>query len=378
MSHIVIVVNSLSFFISHRLDIAIEAVQLGKKVTVLSNHDSDKQVMLKKNGIDFKEVAFDRKSINPFKEILTFCKLTCFLKSIEPTVVHLVTIKPVIYGGLYAMLSGLPVLYAISGLGSVFSSKKNFFIRFFVELVYKVLFSRNLSFVIVQNERDYKVISNLAGGRLENIELIPGSGIDVQSIKYVGEPCAKDTVVISFAARLLKEKGIQELVDAVIALNARGVKCKLMIAGIIDSGNSNSISQEQLDYWTKFESIEVLGFCEDVLELYRNSHIVSLPSYYGEGVPKSLIEAAAVGRPIVTTDMPGCNLAVVNNKTGLLVKPQDSYDLALKLEVLIQNQNLRNTFGVNARQYAQDTFQLRSVIKKHLRIYNKLEKLGLL
>ena len=179
-----------------------------------------------------------------------------------------------------------------------------------------------------------------------------GSGVKVEDIKVNKD--GNKTPIISLAARLIRDKGIYEFIQVARAFNTKQVKAHFWVIGEIDNGNPHSISEEELEEWAEESNVKFLGYRSDVINLYSRSSIVCLPSYYGEGMPKALLEAAACGRPIVTTDLPGCRDTIISGKTGFLVPPKDIKELERVLTLLVQDKRLRYKFGQAARIYAQE------------------------
>jgi glycosyltransferase involved in cell wall biosynthesis len=225
--------------------------------------------------------------------------------------------------------------------------------------------------VIFQNEEDKSIfIDNKIINENQSCK-IKGSGIDLHIYRYTLEP-HDDPLRILFTARMLRDKGIIELVEAANLLKERYYhKIQFLLTGDIDN-NPKSLLRSELENMTDDKYIKWLGHRTDVRELLDQSHIFAFPSYYREGLPKSLIEACAVGRPIVTTSSIGCKDCVIDGYNGFLVPIKDSKTLAEKLELLINNKKLRIRMGINSRKIAERDFSIDNVVKRHLEIYNKL------
>jgi glycosyltransferase involved in cell wall biosynthesis len=229
--------------------------------------------------------------------------------------------------------------------------------------------------VIFQNEEDKSVfIDNKIINENQSCK-IKGSGIDLHIYRYTAEP-HDDPVRILFTARMLRDKGAIELVDAANLLKERYYhKIQFLLIGDIDN-NPKALSRSELESMIDDEYIKWLGYRTDIRELLEQSHIFAFPSYYREGLPKSLIEACAVGRPIVTTNSTGCKDCVIDGYNGFLVPIRDSQTLAERLELLINDKQLRITMGINSRKIAERDFSIDNVVEKHLVIYNKLISYG--
>jgi glycosyltransferase involved in cell wall biosynthesis len=369
---ILIVVNNVDFFISHRLPIAKKALEEGFQVHVSASGDGGE---LKKlcPGIKYHSIDISRSGQNPLLEIRTVYQLYKVYKGVGPDLVHLVTIKPVLYGGVLARLTGIKgVLVAISGLGSVFSAVgvlpliRLKIIHGFYKLALK---HRNLD-VIFQNECDKESLLSFIKVEKNRVHLIPGSGVSLDEYQYIPE--LEQRPVVSMAARLLKEKGVREFVAAADLLKQREVGVRMIIIGEPDEGNPSSVTLEDISSWKKRGSVEFLGFRNDINTIYSNSNIVCLPSYYGEGLPKGLVEAAACGRAIITTDMPGCRDSILPDETGLLVAAKDELALADAIEVLVNDTEKRKKMGAAGRKLAEEKFSIESVVNQHFDIYNEL------
>jgi glycosyltransferase involved in cell wall biosynthesis len=240
--------------------------------------------------------------------------------------------------------------------------------------VIRVLSRLNRAHAVVQNsdDRDFVIAGGVApAGR---VVLIPGSGVDVAAFAPAPEP--EGPVTAMMVSRLLRDKGVGELVEAAQLLRARGTALRVWIVGDRDPENPRSVTQAEIASWTSTADVAFLGRRDDVAALWRQAHIAVLPSYYGEGVPKSLLEAAASGRAIVTTDMPGCRDLVPDGRTGARVAPRDAAGLADALERLVRDPAGRREMGARARQLALDQFSEAQVIAATQALYRRLLGLG--
>jgi glycosyltransferase involved in cell wall biosynthesis len=223
--------------------------------------------------------------------------------------------------------------------------------------------------IVFQNDDDRKIISSLCNLPNEKSILIPGSGVDLTEYAYQPEPETKIKVI--FVGRLLKDKGIREFIRAASMLDEQGVEAHFLAAGSTDTGNPATIKKEHLEQWRSEGIVEFLGQRNDIAQLLSDSHIVVLPSYR-EGLPKSLIEAAACGRAVVTTNVPGCRDAIIPNETGLLVPHRNAAKLAYAIKLLIHNQDLRHAMGKAGRRLAEEKFAIHNVVDAHMNLYNEL------
>jgi glycosyltransferase involved in cell wall biosynthesis len=365
------VVNQTEFFLSHRLPFALEAKRHGYDVHIATPVSLGLAV-IQEAGLTHHAVAFSRKGMRPFAELATLRALFRLYRKLSPDIVHHVTIKPVIYGSVVARLTGVPaVVNAVSGLGYVFISqgRKATFLRRVVRWAYRFALNHPNSRVIFQNNDDLTLFTSDNLVRPQQAMLVKGSGVDLQRFTPKEQP--KGPPVVLFASRLLRDKGVCEFVDAARALQSDGVEVRFVLVGDIDPGNPASLSTETVKGWHQEGVIEWWGQREDMPAVFAQTHIVCLPSYR-EGLPKVLIEAAACGRPIVTTDVPGCREIGRHNDNGLLVPARDSTTLASALRQLIADPALRDRMGRRGREIAAQEFGLERVVAETLAVYRTL------
>ena len=366
-------VNDLSFLISHRLMIAQTALAKRFEVIIgygeLGGIDSSN---LEQQGFRTYHIPMYRGGTNIYREFKTFFNIWKFFKKEKPDIAHLVTIKPYLYGGIVSRLVGVPgVISAISGLGTVFISNdiKFRFLRLLLYPFYKLAFNHPNQKIIIQNKDDIKVLVDWGVLNLFKVKLIRGSGVKMENFTNLQEP--KGVTTVCFAARLLRDKGIYEFVFAARLLKERGVDARFFLAGDLDTNNPTGLNIDDLKKLKKDSNIEFLGYQNDIASLYAKSHIICLPSYR-EGLPKSLIEAAAASRAIVTTDVPGCREVIIPNKTGLLVPVKNSQKLADALQWLIEHPQDRIIMGITGRKFAEKEYQIEKIVQSHLDIYQEV------
>jgi len=367
------VVNTPEFFLSHRAPLAEAAKRNGYSVHVATCKGLATSEITRR-GFIHHEVPFSRSGQNPFVELKAVCKLWALFRNVKPDLIHLVTIKPMLYGGLSNRLSiSAPLVGAVSGLGTVFTSSSLLgrLRRFIIKRLYSFALGCRLVKVIFQNPDDKATLLNSGVLSKKNTVLIRGSGVDLKEYEALPEP-ENDKTQVVMAARLLLEKGVCEFYKAAELLASRNVPVEMKLIGTPDPGNPKSLSESEFESWKKKPFIKVLGFRKDIATQYAKANIVCLPSYYGEGLPKSLIEAAACGRAIITTDSPGCNYAIENGVTGLLVPPKDHIALADAIEELVVNEGKRKQMGEAGRAFAEKHFDIDVVVKQHLAIYEEL------
>ncbi len=365
------VVNVDWFFMSHRLPIAIEAIRQGYEVH-LATTLTDRQGALGATGIKLHDLPLERSGASVWRELRTFWKTLNVMRTVRPDIVHLVTVKPVVLGGIAARLARVPaVVCAVSGLGFVFLARglRARMLRFAVVCLYRAALGHPNLKVIFQNDDDRRLLQKLTGLADARSVRMRGSGVDLA--RFAVQPFPPEPVVVVFAARLLRDKGIQEFVDAARMLRQRGAKAVFRLAGAPDPDNRASVSDEDIRQWEASGDVEFLGHQRDMPRILAEAHVVVLPSYR-EGLPKVLVEAAACGRPAVTTDVPGCRDAIVPGVTGLLVPVRDATALSEAIGRLIADARLRESMGLAARQLAEREFSIEHAIGQHLALYRQL------
>ena len=367
------IVNVDWFFISHRLPIALKAIENGYEVHILCAI-TNKAQYLENLGLIVHPFSFTRSGKNIFSELHSIVRLYKKVTEIKPDLVHLVTIKPVLYGGIVSRLSRVPcVVSAISGLGFLFIERKGLIPRLLLKTVlflYRLAMKHPNQKVIFQNPTDMKALVDAGGVSIEKVRMIRGSGVDLQ--QYPMRPESTGVPIVIMVSRLLEDKGVFEFVEAARTLKSRGIHAVFKLVGEPDFENPESINDEQVRLWQDEAVIECLGFRSDIAEQFSQAHIVVLPSYR-EGLPKVLIEAAACGRAIVTTDVPGCRDAIEAGVTGILVPARNPLALSEAIEKLISEPRLRQQMGQAGRDLAEREFSIDKVVSTHLDIYHELE-----
>lgn len=368
------IVNDPDFFLSHRLPIAQGATKIGYEVHVATKAGAGTEHILAL-GLKHHRISLSRSGKNPFAELRTVWAIFKLLRNIKPDVVHLVTIKPVLYGGIAARLLNVPsVVAAFPGLGFIFTTAwlKAQPMRSVVGVLYRLALGKRNLIALFQNSDDRSVLLQLGAVSPDKTILIPGSGVNL--LEYSAVPESEGIPVVTMAARLLWDKGVGEFVEAARLLNEKGVSARFVLAGDTDPENPASITKAELDAWRGKGHVEVLGFCRNIPEIFSTSNIVVLPSYYGEGLPKVLVEAAACGRAVITTDMPGCRDAIEPDVTGLLVPARDAVALANAIQRLVEDKPLRHRMGKAGRELAERKFAIEKIVDAHLEIYRSLEQ----
>ncbi|MBL8516662.1 MAG: glycosyltransferase family 4 protein [Betaproteobacteria bacterium] len=363
--------NTDWYLYNFRLPLARRLRDLGHQV-ILVSPPGDFSSRLVAEGFDWIEFQLSRKGTNLLAEIFTVLRLYQMYRATKPDLVHHFTIKCVLYGGIVARVLGIPQVAAITGTGHVFTSPSltNSFLRPLVSVAYKISLQR--SDVIFQNPDDQKAFINLGLVKQSQSHLIRGSGVDV--LKFRQAPPSSLTerpTTVVMICRLLREKGVAEFVEAARIVRRRMPKVAFKIAGEVDPGNPSSISTDQVSEWAAEGNAQFLGHVDNVASLLEACDVAALPTYYGEGVPRGLIEAAAAGLPIVTTDMPGCREICRHGENGYLIAPRDPEALAEAIFRLVGNRPLAQSFGARSREIAVSDFSEPIVLERTIDVYSK-------
>ena len=368
---ILFVVTEDWYFCSHRLPVARAAQRAGAEVLV-ATRVTDHRAAIEAEGFRLLPLKIERSSRNPVADILTLFSLIRLYRDQQPDIVHQVALKPVLYGSIAAWIAGVPIVVnALTGLGFLFISDGIFaaLLRPAIRLAFRALFNRKNSRLILQNSDDVAMFRNRIGIRADRIDMIRGSGVDISLYRPTSEPevTPDQPVVALCVTRMLWDKGVGELVAAARLLKARGTAIKVRLVGAPDQ-NPAAVDAASLDTWKREGVVDVAGPSEDIPGEYSRAHIAVLPSYR-EGLPKSLLEAAAAGRPIVASDVPGCREICRDGETGLLVPVRSVEPLAEMLAVLAGDAELRREMGNAARKAAEQEFAEEIVVSKTLALY---------
>lgn len=358
------------YFLSHRLPVARAARDAGAEV-VVATRLRERGADIKAEGFRLVPVELARSGRNPLHDLGTLVELVRLYRRERPDVVHHVALKPALYGSIAAWWTGLPAtVNAFAGMGFVFISDGLFarLLRPVIAGLFRFLLNRPASRVIVQNPDDRALFTGRIGVAPQRITIIRGSGVDIDHFRpQPAEPPGPPVAIC--VSRMLWDKGIGELVDAARLLQARGVDIRIRLVGPGDD-NPAAIPQATLDAWAAEGIVEVAGPSRDIAGEYARAHIAVLPSYR-EGLPKSLLEAAAAGLPMVATDVPGCREVCRDGETGLLVPLRSVAELADALEQLATDPALRARLGRAARRAAETEFAEAIVVAQTLALYRE-------
>ena len=357
------------YFVSHRLPMARSAKAAGYEVHV-ATRVGDCGSQIRGEGFILHPIAWHRGSINPIHFLTTILETRSLYKQLRPDLVHHVALVPSVVGSIAAL--GLPAakLNAFAGLGYIFTSSttKARLVRLFAAPLLRWLLKRPNTTVLVQNPDDRTAAMRL-GVPPERIALVPGSGVDIDVLTPLSEPL--DPFTIGFVGRLLDDKGVQTLVRAHKILAERGVIVRALLAGAPDPSNPASIPEHVLNGWRKRPNLALLGQVDDVRTVWAQAHVGVLPSRR-EGLPKSLLEAAACGRPLIATDVPGCREIARQGVNALLVPPDNAPALAIAIETLMKDRDLRLRFGGASRKLVVDEFSSAQIGREIVALYSRL------
>ena len=357
------------YFLSHRLPMALEAQRAGYEVHVITNVNEDARG-IEALGFQLHALVWRRGSLNPNDFLSIIRAVRRIYHSIDPDLVHHVALQPTIVGSLSATGLGCVRLNALAGLGFAFTSDtpKAKAARLILRALLKYVLGHSRAAVLVQNPDDRAAVRSLGIGD-EKIFIIPGSGVETDKLTPLPEPSGP--VTAAFVGRLLDDKGVRTLVQAHKILARRGQSVRLLIAGDPDPANPVSIPPAEIATWGERAGIVLLGHVMDIREVWKAAHIAVLPSRR-EGLPKRLLEAAACGRPIVATDVPGCREIARRDVNALLVPPDDAEALANAIGRLAGDAGLRHKFGEAGRRLVEKEFSAERIGRETVALYDRL------
>lgn len=371
MRKLILVINEDCFFLSHRTRIAERAIMDGWDVSLVAK-DTGYREKIEKMGVKFINLPVNPTGMNLREDFKTLRFLHNIIKNNSDAIIHFVGLKNMLWGGLASRVSKTKgIVYAVSGLGTLFGENRNKLVSNVVQRLLRIGLSKRNAAIIFQNRDDEKLFLDSDITKRQKVYYIKGSGVNLQEFHTASLSSEKPLKII-FTARMLREKGVEDLIKAAELLrhDYEGEIEFLLCGGL--SSNPSALTSEDMQELTDGSYIKWLGHRKDISELLRQSGIMCYPSFYREGVPKSLIEALATGLPIVTTDSVGCRDTVKDGENGILVPTHNPAAIADALKTLIENPVLRRKMGKESRRIAERDYDVENVASVHLQIYDTL------
>ena len=360
-------------FLSHRLPMAEAARAAGFDVGVVCRvNRPETRAAIEAHGFRVHDIQWQRRSINPFAALAEILAIKKIYAHERPDIVHHVALKPIIWGSLAARLAGVRrIVNAPVGLGYIFTSADMMAraLRIIIAPLLSIVMRRKNTRVIIQNSDDWHGLARAGMIRHDRSVLIRGSGVEMEKYAVLPEPDGPITVGI--AARMLHDKGIMPLVAAQQQLQRAGMNIRLLLAGTPDPENRATLSPDEMQKLSHLPGVVLLGHVDDIRTLWAQCHIAALPSRR-EGLPKALLEAAAAGRPMIATDVPGCREICHDGDNGFLVPMDDADALADAIKKLASNENLRKKFGARGREMVENDLSAAAVGAKLLGLYQQI------
>lgn len=367
-------INSDWYFELHWLERAIKAKEQGYEVHIITEF-CDQRIMnsFQMNGFYCHHIKINAQSYNPIHFLAAFFATRKIINKIKPDILHCVTIKPLLIGGVIARFYNVSVVLSFVGLGRVFMDGGviNKYVRIFILQIYKSILKNRNSILMFEHDDDRNKLTKLLKIDHDRTVIINGAGVDPDVFKYSCE-CTNKTPAVLFASRLLWSKGIGDLVEVKKRLMKKGVVFDLIVAGIITNNDSDSVPMSTIDTWKELGLITWLGHSNNVYQLIKESNLVALPSVYPEGIPRILLEACSVGRACIAYNVGGCSSLVKNNVNGVILDKNDIDGLCDKIEFLLNNPGERILMGLKGREYIKNKFSSEHISKNTLDVYQNL------
>ena len=362
---------SEEFFFSHRLPIAIGLHEKGYRVTLITKKNEEGSKLKKYPFLAVKSISFHPQKIRLFETIWGVLKLSLFLKKNDIEILHNYGIKPNLFGSIAARIARVEkVCNTFTGLGILFSGRaKSRMTRLYMFLLKNIVFSSQNINAIFQNVENQKLFLDAGIINASQSHIIRGSGVNPDV--FIFKPEAKGAVTLTLASRIIKSKGIQEFLLAAEKVHSHHPNVRFNLIGRETPGGADALDFDTKEWKSKLY-INWADHQDDIRSVIQASHIIVLPTYYGEGVPKFLIEGASSGRPCITTEWPGCNDIVKDKVNGLLVPPKNVDALFEAMMSLIENKSLRESMGLNGRRRVIKYFSESAVIEGTISLYNEL------
>ncbi len=364
-------VSEDEYFLSHKIDQASSALRNNYEILLVSNFTNNEK-KIQKQGFKTKNLNFDRKSVNPFSELICFIRFCIIIFSYKPDIIQSIALKPILYSTLISkLLKDTKIILCVVGLGYLFINE-NFMTKFiravYIFLVKSFLRTKNTIFIF-QNKDDKKVFDEKKIIKDSKTKIIMGSGVDTEKFRKIKVKKIYDLI---FHSRILYDKGFMELMNALKILKGKGKRnVTLLVVGSPDKSNRSSIDVQKLEHWHDEKLIIWKKKQDNVIPFLQKSKIAILPSYR-EGLPKALLEAASCEIPIISTNVVGCREICVNNLNGISVPVKDSVSLSNAIEKILSNPRLSNYYGKNGRKLIKNKFSNAIVQKQFLKIYKEV------
>jgi glycosyltransferase involved in cell wall biosynthesis len=361
---IIIVANTSWYLFNFRLNLMLHLQKLGYEMIAVAPLD-DYSSHFAAHGIQFNEMPMDNKGTNPFKDSLLILRFFLLFLKLKPGCILSYTPKCNIYGALAANFLNIPIINNVAGLGTAFIREN--LVTKIVKWLYIVSLRKSAK-IFFQNKDDLALFIDKRLVKAELTDLLPGSGVDVHRFTPAENPSPRTKFVFLLVARMLKDKGIIELVEATQLLKKQYPHIECQLLGFLDAKNPSAISSKEMQAWVEEGAVNYLGVSDSVVDFLRSADCIVLPSYYREGVPRSLLEAASVGKPIITTDAVGCREVVDDGINGFLCEPRNVNDLKAKMEkILLLPEAERIQMGCNGRNKALKQFDEKIVIDRYVK-----------
>tara|TARA_B100000212_G_scaffold341264_1_gene323950 strand:- start:109 stop:1245 length:1137 start_codon:yes stop_codon:yes gene_type:complete len=364
-----IFINVDWFLLSHFTNYLEKILHNGYHITVITLN-TGRCDEIRDKGIDVIEIPLSRGYANILAELKSLIYVYSIIKKVSPDVLELITIKPVIYGGIVARILGIKkVIFYMSGLGTIFTY--NNFLGFIksklVSYIYKFVMKPNSSSIIVENDDDEEIFKSIIKSAKNRVHLINGVGVD---LKMFAPKINKKSngLRVALASRLLKDKGIYDYLDAVKILKKEWKNTEFLLVGDPDPTNPASLTDEECIQITKQKNVTLMKHNKTMPVFLKDIDLFVLPSYR-EGFPKVIMEASATGIPVITTNVVGCRSAVIHNKTGLIVPVKNYKLLASAIDKILRSAGLRESLGTNGRIYAEEKFDQNILSKMHINVW---------
>lgn len=370
MKKVVIFSNSDSHFFYHLLPIATKAIDLGYQVSLITKVINHKE-KIENLGIKVIPISLDRKGMNPLCEFFTLFRIISIIREARPDILHNFTIKPIIYGSIASLFcnSRPKIINNFIGMGFLFISQNllHSFIKHMICLFLSKISGLDKVQTIVQNSDDKHLLNSY---KIENVSVECSVGVDIDDFDILKEPKNNKTI-FALVSRMLVDKGIYEFVEASEILHEKGIKAEFWLAGLPDEGNKSSLTIKEIEHFEKMGFIKYLGF-QDVKKIWQKAHVAVLPSYR-EGMSRSLLEAGAYGRAIITTDSPGGRDLISHNVNGLLVPIKNPNALADAMEFMVLNPLIRKQFAEQIRKEIAIKYDSEVISAKMVRFYEEVD-----